>query len=307
MPSAGSSSPTSELLRAGGAAASEARGFLSQRLDCLRAALLQLAQVEVGAVHQIELGARFAPGPDDVRQRGTVLLGQAKDEVATALHFLESCGVELHRCRVLVELARELLEGVIRSVEELLHPGERGVHALRRDQGLPSLREVREHRFLATVEERGDAGHQRAELVGVLQATRFLVERDILALAELRVFHLRHDVAQIIGAALGLRAPASERIDLARDRAQLFPARANALGVVARFGESVEYPALRLGIEERLGLSLAVQVHRHTTDLGEHASSGAAAVDPGAGAARGSDLAPEHDRPLVHVDPAFIE
>ena len=67
-------------------------------------------------------------------------------------------------------------------------------------------------------------------------------------------------------------------------------------------GVGVEDVALGVGLEERDGLVLAVEVHQHFAEGSEDAHGGRAAVDPGAGASLGADLAPDDDPLLVHVE-----
>ncbi len=123
-----------ESLRGGRARARERGRGLLQVATQLGAALLEIAQVEIGRVHELELGARAGAGVDDVGQRGPVLLGERVQQVASALDLGEARRIEVHAPGVVVELAGHVLERVERGVVALLEPRERGVDALERRQ-----------------------------------------------------------------------------------------------------------------------------------------------------------------------------
>jgi hypothetical protein len=135
-------------------------------------------------------------------------------------------------------------------------------------------------RVLAGVEQPRRARGERAQLLGVLQAPRLLLEPLVLARGEARVLDLLDDVAQVVGAALRLGRRADERAHLLAHRGQLGGGLAHPLGVRIRAAERVEDAPLRLGVEERLGLVLAVEVDEQPADLGEHARRHGRAVGP---------------------------
>ena len=62
-----------------------------------------------------------------------------------------------------------------------------------------------EHRLVLAVDRRRDARRERAQLLRVLQTTRFVLETRVLALDEFRFVDLLRDVTQIVGAPLGFR------------------------------------------------------------------------------------------------------
>ncbi len=99
--------------------------------------------------------------------------------------------------------------------------------------------------------------------------------------------------------------PAPDLVALRRERGLLIPQAVQrrvrlrhrrALGL--RVGECVEDVALGVGVEQRLGLVLAVEIHQQRAELAEHRGGGRAAVHPRPRAALGRDLAP-HDQPSV--------
>ncbi len=167
--------------------------------------------------------------------------------------------------------------------------------------------ELLEERVLAAVEERGGAAGEGAQLVGVLQAARLLLEALVLAGGQPRVLDLLDHVPQVVGAALGLGAPRGERAHLLAHRGQLAGRLAYALGLRAGAAEGVEDAALRVAVEQGLRLVLAVQVDEQPPDLGEHAGGHRRAVGPRPRAPAGGDLALEHHRVLVDLDAALVE
>ncbi len=110
-----------ELARGGG-----------ERVACGRVPLLELADVEGGRVHQIELGACGATGLEDIGHRGSVLLGEAEHDVTAAFDVGEPRRIEVDARRIVFEHAAELLERVVAVVEQLLEARERRVDALNR-------------------------------------------------------------------------------------------------------------------------------------------------------------------------------
>jgi hypothetical protein len=167
--------------------------------------------------------------------------------------------------------------------------------------------EPAQHRVLAAVEERRGAARERAQLLGVLQPPRLLVEPLVLARRQPRVLDLLDDVAQVVGAALGLGAAGGQGAHLLAHRGQLAGGVAHPVGLRVRAAERVEDPALRVGVEQRLRLVLAVQVDEQAPDLGEHARGHRRAVRPRPRAPPGGDLALEHHRVLVDLQPALVE
>ena len=79
-------------------------------------------------------------------------------------------------------------------------------------------------------------------------------------------------------------------------------ASATASRSALRVREGVEDVALRVGVEQRLGLVLAVEVHQERAELAEDRRGGRAAVDPGARAALGRDLAAHDDARVLDVE-----
>ena len=101
-----------------------------------------------------------------------------------------------------------------------------------------------------------------AELVGVLEAARFVLEPRVLAVDELRVLDLPRDVPQVVGALLRLRAPRRERRDLARESPTSSPcASRTAAASVSAPPNASRIGALRFAVEQRLRFVLAVQIH----------------------------------------------
>src|SRR4051794_26844583 len=92
--------------------------------------MLQLAEIERTAVHEIELGTRHARSLRNLFERRTILLGETEDQIAPALHLFESRWVQIDAATIFVQLARELLERVERAVVELLEPLEGRVDTL---------------------------------------------------------------------------------------------------------------------------------------------------------------------------------
>src|SRR6185437_3729910 len=82
--------------------------------------LLQLLQLQAGGIHEIKLGSRLFTSVNDVFERAAVLLGQSEQQVAASAHRIQTCGIELDRRAVVLELSRQRLERVVRSVVWIL-------------------------------------------------------------------------------------------------------------------------------------------------------------------------------------------
>ena len=91
----------------------------------------ELAELSV-PIDEVQLLLRASTLLDDVGERGTVLLREAEQEVAAALHLLQPFGVELDTTLVIDELAGELLERIERRVVQLAESRERGIDPLER-------------------------------------------------------------------------------------------------------------------------------------------------------------------------------
>ena len=61
-------------------------------------------------------------GANDVGQRAAVLLGETEQQVAATPHVVETRRIEVDRRLVVLELARQRLDGVVRRVVRLLQP-----------------------------------------------------------------------------------------------------------------------------------------------------------------------------------------
>ena len=155
-------------------------------------ALLELAKIERTAIDEIELGTRHTRRFGHRLERGPVLLRELEDQIAPALDLGQPRWIEVDAARVLVELARELLERVERAVVELLQPRERRIDALNRRERSLHVREARQHGAFFPLESSRHPLRERLELLGMLETARLLLERDVLARLELRLVDLTH-------------------------------------------------------------------------------------------------------------------
>ena len=78
------------------------------------------------------------------------------------------------------------------------------------------------------------------------------------------------DVAQVVGPAAHLVAPARERGLLLAERRERRVRLGHGRPLRLRVRERVEDVALRVGVQQRLGLVLAVEVHQERAELAEH-------------------------------------
>ncbi len=169
------------------------------------------------------------------------------------------------------------------------------------------MRELRERRGLLALERRRHARRQGAQFVRVLEAACLVLQLRFFAGDEFSVLQLAHEMAQIVGAPLGLSAARRELLDLARDPRERFVRRAHALREWRCTAEQIEDAALRFDIQQRLRLVLPMEVHQRAADLGEHAGGDRTAVHPRSPAAARRDLALEHHRSAIHLDAALVE
>jgi hypothetical protein len=109
MPSSGRTASTSVASRAAAERRELERGGRERALR-LGVPLFELPDVERSAVDEIELRARHAQRHGDGVERRPVLLREAKDQIAPALHLGETRRIEIDGALVLIELARELLQ-----------------------------------------------------------------------------------------------------------------------------------------------------------------------------------------------------
>src|SRR5687767_4711996 len=253
-----------------------------------------MLEIERRRIHEIELGAGGAPGLDDIGQRGTVLLAEAKEEVSTPLDLLQACGIELHAALVGLELPSQLLEGVEAVVEQLLQSLEGWVDALDGAERALDGGELAKDGVLFSIEDRRHAIGERAQLLGVLQPPRLILEAGVLALRELSLLDLARDVTKVVSTALRFGSARGQRCDLPTygdDSIVRFP---HLHRLLRRAPEGVENRALGVAIEQRLRLVLPVQVHQKAPDLREHAGRHRGAVDPRPRASGGGDLTAQH-------------
>jgi hypothetical protein len=199
IPSSGSTPQRRELRRRG-----------RERILRFRAASLELAEIERAAVHELELRARDARRLRYRLERRTILLRQTKDQIAPALHLGQPRGIEVDGAAIFVELAPELLQRVERAIVELLQPGERRIDTLNRRERSLHVGEAFEHRALLALEYAGHPAGERLQLLGMLEPSRLLLERHVLAGLELRLIDLGDEVPQIIRAPLCLRLASGE-------------------------------------------------------------------------------------------------
>jgi hypothetical protein len=71
-------------------------------------------------------------------------------------YVLEARRIELHRRFVLLEVARQRLEGVVRRVVRLLKPRQRWIDALDRREVSRDRAELLQHRIIVAVQCTGD-------------------------------------------------------------------------------------------------------------------------------------------------------
>jgi hypothetical protein len=112
-------------------------------------------------------------------------------------------------------------------------------------------------------------------------------------------------VAEQVDLPLALPGPGDKVVELAGDGAQSPPAGAEGSPEVegGLAGVAVEQVALDPGAEQVLELVLAVDLDQRADDLGDHGHGGHAALELGAAAPLGQDLAGDHDLAVLVGDP----
>ncbi len=138
------------------------------------------------------------------------------------------------------------------------------------------------------------------------QPARLEVERLVLSRREARVVNLLDHVAQVVRPAAHLVPPLRQRLFLAAQLLGGVPRLGECGALRPRPAELVEDISLRLGVEQRLGLVLAVQIHQEGAQPCEGPDRRGAAVDPGAGAPVGTDLAADHQAVVLGLDPQLL-
>jgi hypothetical protein len=149
---------------------------------------------------------------------------------------------------------------------------------------------------LVAAERLHDPAGDGAQLLGMLETPRFLLEpRILVGVGETGLVDLLDNVSQVIGAPLGLGAATLQIGDLSPHGNPGRVRDGHLLGEHGRARERVEYVSLRICVEQCLGLVLTVQVHEPPSDLGEQAGADRSAVHPGTRAASGCHLPLEDD------------
>jgi hypothetical protein len=196
-------------------------------------------------------------------------LREAENEIAPAAYLVEPSGIQLDRRFVFLELAGERFEPVVRRIVGLLKLGQGRIDLLNRRQLSRQRRELGEDALLFSVQRRGNAGGERAQLLRMFEPASFVLEANVFTIGELGVADFLHDVPQIIGATLGFGSAFGELGDLADDRGKLV-VRLSDFGCLFRgAGKGIEDAPLRLGVEQGLRFVLPVQVDELSSDLGE--------------------------------------
>ena len=165
-----------QLRRGAGTLRGERAGGGAKRGGRLRLARDQASQVQAGGVEQIQLGLRFASGSDHVGERGSVLLCEPEQQVASRANRGESRRIEVDAGGIVRKLARQRFERVVAGVEAVLETRERGVESLQLLQRTLRAGEPLEEPGLLVVEKRDQGARGLANLGRVLETARLILE-----------------------------------------------------------------------------------------------------------------------------------
>jgi len=141
----------------------------------------------------------------------------------------------------------------------------------------------------------------------VIQPARFGVEAFVFPTLELRPIDLVHHVVQVVGPAQRLVAPGDESGFFVSQRGRRSVRFGQRGPFTHRIREGIQDVALSLGMKQRLGLVLAVQIYEKGSDPTQHGDRRRTAVDPGPGSPVAGNLAANDQAVILGIEPGSIE
>jgi hypothetical protein len=162
-------------------------------------------------------------------------------------------------------------------------------------------------RALLALHGAGDAAGQVRELVGVAQPPRLDFELRVLAEPEPRRADLLYHVPQVIRPPAHFVPPGRELGLLAFEARHRRPARGHFAALDRGVGEAVEHVPLAVGLEQRVGVVLAVEIHQAAAQLGQGADRGGTAVHPRPGTALRRHVAADDQTPLLGLEAQAVQ
>ena len=210
-------------------------------------ALLERAKIELGGVDEIELRARRAPRLDHVGERRAVLLRETEQQIAPAPHLLEPLRIELDARLVLASSRARAPRGCstrCRRAPAAARAWDRRAGSWRagarppRAAAAPTPPRPRCTRRCPSTSSRSSSAFSRRRA-----SSSSRTSSPSMSFARL---DLLHDVAQVVGALLGVGAAAPEIGDLAPHAGERVVRVAHGARTLRRAGEGVEDAALRV-------------------------------------------------------------
>ena len=240
---------------------------------------IEAAQLGIALLQALELAPGFVAEGDDLGHGGAVLALEGVDKVEALFKLLEAGGVDVGLVRIMGELRLQLVQGGDGLLVQGLERGRRGIHSLQLLQGAANDASLGEHGgvVLAQQTERGLA--ELEQFGGVAGAA--------IVLLDLRFF-LRLKAGG--GNFVGLKA---EQVELLRigllihDQGGLLGFEGGAaadefgecLALAIEIAKGVQNRKLAGGVQERLVLVRAVDIHQPLAQGGEDAQRRWGAVD----------------------------
>jgi hypothetical protein len=148
---------------------------------------------------------------------------------------------------------------------------------------------------------------QVGEFFGVLEPARLLLEYRVLTGMQCGTFDLVRLEAQEVRALRGLATAGVERVESGLRLDYRLPRRCGPGSDIRGARERVENEPLRLRVEQRLVLVLAMQIHQAAADLSYECGGRRGAIDPCPAAPLDCDLAAQDDQVILRGNAALLE